>query len=316
MTFQPPFPCVVTGATGFLGNALVRRLLADGHTVHAVVREPFVPRRLPAGAEPVAYDGTAATFCALLEKLRNVGTPTIFHLAADYGGGNIAGDRVQAIIVGNTVLPIQLAEACRIVLRNGQDPTRFINVGSYWQYDRHGAYKPNTLYAAAKQAAQDMLAYYAAEEGLRVVTLVMFDLFGPGDSREKLIPQLLRAARDDQRIETSPGWQKIDFVHVEDAVDALLAGERYLREAPTSNDHPRFAVNTGRQVTLREMVAVLNSIVGRPVDVAWGLKCYPSHQIMEPVSSLPRLPNWTPRRTLEQGLTEAWQELSAAKPQE
>lgn len=73
------------------------------------------------------------------------------------------------------------------------------------------------------------MQYYIEASGLRVITLKLFDTYGPDDPRPKLMNLIQRMAMDNQPLAMSPGEQQIDLVHVEDVVRAfMVASERLL----------------------------------------------------------------------------------------
>ena len=106
-----------------------------------------------------------------------------------------------------------------------------MNTGSYSQHYGGRAYSPVSLYAATKQAFQDILQFYCEVRGLRAVTLELPDTYGPDDKRPKLFSLLDRVARSGETLQMSPGEQLLDLLHVDDVVhgyevaaDGLLSG--------------------------------------------------------------------------------------------
>ena len=91
-----------------------------------------------------------------------------------------------------------------------------------WQHFGTPDYRPVNLYAATKQAFEDVLAYYADAQGIAAVTLELYDTYGPGDPRRKLIRILFEAARSGEPIQLSPGEQVIELLHVDDAVPRIV----------------------------------------------------------------------------------------------
>src|SRR5215204_6436255 len=119
---------LVTGTTGFVGATLVRRLLADGHRVHAVVRPDADDWRL-AG---VAHDLVRHTLLlgdaeAVDRTVRQLQPDWVFHLAA-HGAYSWQSD-VREMIATNIVGTVNLVEAC---LRHGT--TTIVNTGSSSEY--------------------------------------------------------------------------------------------------------------------------------------------------------------------------------------
>lgn len=291
---EPSETVVVSGATGFVGTALTRRLVAAGRRVVAVVRPTSDVAGLRAlGLEPLVDAGRAE---ALTEALAPFGPRTVFHLAARFVAEHRTSD-VDDLVATNLGFSTRLAEAatragCR----------RFVAAGTSWQIDASGAERPVSLYAATKAAFEAILSHYAAADGVRVAALRFHDTYGPGDPRRKLLALLLGALASGDRLGLSPGEQRIDLVHVEDVVEALLVAEGRL-DAAEAGTFERFAVASGRAVSIRELVGILERVAGRPLPVVFGERPYRRFEVMEP-SPGAVLPGWRARISLEEGLSQ------------
>ena len=92
-----------------------------------------------------------------------------------------------------------------------------------------------SLYAATKQALAVIVEYYVRVRGLDATTVTLFDTYGPGDVRPKLVPLLLRAARDGAPVDMSDGGQLIDLTYVDDVVAGLARSPWRPRPCPTAS---------------------------------------------------------------------------------
>jgi nucleoside-diphosphate-sugar epimerase len=278
----------MTGATGFVGGRLADALRRDGVRVDAIVRA--APRG-PTGYRAHRHDGTMRSMAAIVEKAR---PDTVFHLAALASGEHAEAD-VDPLLDANIVLGTHLADACS---RRGG--AAFVNAGSHWQ---HGlgtaAYAPVSLYAAMKQAFQDLLAFYASMPGMRVITLKFCDVYGPADPRGKLLALLDGARAGGEPLKLSPGRQLVDMIYVDDAVAALLRAARDLSRR-RSLSGTSWSVTSGRNMPLREVVSLYARAAG-PIEVVWGGRPYRPREVMRPWHGSP-LPGWKPRVSLREGL--------------
>jgi len=282
---------LITGATGFIGTHLAARLVARGATVVAVVRPTTDTRLLPEGVRPVLHDGTTA---ALADVVRRAKPDVTFHLAARFVAQH-GPDDIAGLIDDNVLFSAQLFDALA-----GAGCRRLVNVGTGWQHQAGAPARPVNLYAATKQAVQDLLAYFTTASTLRAVTLKLLDTYGPGDRRQKLFTVLHRASETGVPLQMSPGEQLLDLVHVDDVVDALLvAAQRAGSNDADSSES--FAVPAARRYTLREVVELYSSVTGRPVDVVWGGRPYRDREVMVPWTGDP-LPGWRPAVPLADGL--------------
>lgn len=283
---------LVSGATGFVGARLVARLVADGRRVAAVVRAGSDATALrAAGVAIVVDDGTAEGLARAVAEIRPA---TVFHLAAKFTAIHTTAD-VDALVAANVAFGARLAEAAS---RAGA--TRFVTAGTSWQVDETGAERANSLYAATKAGFEAILGHYAANEGMRALSLRLYDTWGPGDTRRKLLPLLLSAHASGTHLGLSPGDQRLDLVHVDDVVEGFLVAEARLAAAPAGT-FERFALRSGRDVSVKELVAIMEKVSGRPMPVAFGERPYRVGEVMAP-SPGEILPGWRARIGLEEGL--------------
>ena len=286
---------LITGATGFVGRHLAARLMKEGVKVCILVRPGSDRKQLYAlPAKPLLYehDGTTPG----MVRLFKLATPdTVFHLAAVTLAEHRMED-VDALIRSNILFGSQLLEACAQT-----KVPRFINTGTYWQHYEQADYDPVCLYAATKQSFEDILRFYAGTTALRAVTLKLYDVYGPADTRGKLLQQIQKAQHNDEPLKLSPGKQLVDFVYIDDAVEAYLQAARLLEERPSQVHGRSFAVRTGKPVSVRELVALYERVTQTNVPAAWGARPYRPREVMSPLEG-PLLPGWKAKANLEEGL--------------
>jgi nucleoside-diphosphate-sugar epimerase len=275
---------LVTGATGFVGGHTVRHLVAGGWTVDALVRRSDA--ELPGGVDAHMIPPAIGDLIALVGDLR---PDVCFHLATAFRGAHVPDD-IDPMVAANVGFGTALAEA----VRRAGDVT-FVNTGTVWQHFEARPYSPVSLYAAMKQAFTDVLQFYAEVEGLRVVTLELTDTYGPGDTRAKLLPFLLKAAREETTMEMTDGTQLIDLVHVDDAARALLA-----TAAATPGE--TYGATGGETITLRELVERFERATGLRVEARWGVRPSRAREMLTPWLFSPPPPGWKPEVSLDEGL--------------
>lgn len=287
---------LVTGATGFVGRHLVRHLLDAGWRVHALVRPGSETDVLPVETAAITVHTTDGSSDSVEEAVATARPDVVFHLASRFVAQHGRAD-ITPMIESNLRFGTQLAEA---MVHAGN--SALVNTGTPWQYREGSDYNPVNLYAATKQAFEDLLQYYADANGLRVITLALADTYGPGDPRPKLLPKLAAHTTDHAPLPLSPGEQHLDLVHVRDAARAFrMAGEHALDCAP--GHRARYAVTSGSTLSLRELVATIESVVGQRLPVAWGARPYRPREVMRPTIGTP-LPDWAPEIALRTGLKE------------
>ena len=295
---------LVTGAAGFIGGGLVRRLLSEGWEVHVLLGR-LCRREALADIEGRVtvheHDGSMAAMLALMGRAR---PEVVFHLAALFISDHQAKD-VEDLVHSNILLSTQLAEAMA-----AHGVTRIVNTGTSWQHLGGPGYRPVNLYAATKQAFEDILAYYHDAHGFSCITLKLYDTYGPGDRRRKLIHILLEAARSGEPLAMSPGEQEVEITHLSDVTEAFARAAAMLLE----EGEPMLAAHLvpGTRLTVRDLVALVSRVAGRPIQVQWSGRPYRPREVMRPVAPEGRtLPNWSPRVLLETGLAEGCSRMDA-----
>ncbi len=283
---------LVTGATGYLGVAVTRRLASAGWEVHALVRPESSRVRLTAVLpsdrfHPVGVE--AGAISAIVDRLR---PDAIFHLAAAGRIDHRIAD-IAPMIEANFALGAVVAEAA------ASASAALLVAGSYWEYGEAGTGGPNSLYAATKRSLDPVLAYYADRRSLKWTKLVLHDIYGPADWRRRLVTQLIEAAESGAPIELTEGLQEIEPIHADDAAGAFLRAAEMLLEVRTVTNVA--GIGGGERVTLRALAGLIEDTTGRRIDARWGSRPYPEGQIFRP-AELTRLPSWQPRKTLKGGL--------------
>jgi nucleoside-diphosphate-sugar epimerase len=290
---------LVTGASGFIGRHLVRRLLAEGCEVSALVR-PSGDHRLGAGVRVIELPATADE---LAERVASTRAAICVHLATCFLGRHEPED-VPRLLDANVVFGTRLAEA----LMATSPQAAFLNVGTTWQYAGGEHFAPANLYAATKQAFADILRSYASQ-GLPVGTLTLTDTYGPDDPRPKLVASLVDAVRTGKELAMGPADDTIDLVHVDDVVAAFVAlvadGALPAEEQmiPLAGDGTsRWLVTSGEAVSVRTVVDLAGKAAGHPLPVRWDTRPGRSIDLRWTPSQGRPLPGWTPVVTLEDGI--------------
>ncbi len=286
---------LVTGASGYVGSNLVRRLVAEGWETHIIVRPSSRLELLSDVSDRIKmhrHDGTSENLHGIV---RNSRPDMVFHLASLFLSQHSPGD-VERLVSSNILFATQLVES---MVAN--DVFRLVNTGTSWQHYENSDYSPVNLYAATKQAFESILQYYIEASGLQVITLKLFDTYGPRDPRPKLMHLLEKISREGSKLSMSPGEQLIDLVYIDDVVDAfLLASQRLLTKHIRQHEH--YALSSGIPLKLRDLVELYSQVSERELSIEWGGRPYRQREVMKPWESYATLPGWVPQVNLLSGL--------------
>jgi UDP-glucose 4-epimerase len=295
---------LVTGAAGFIGANLTRRLLDVGAHVHALVRPGTDMRRLADVMSAVTiHRADVSDRAALCVAVRRAAPDVIFHLAA-HGAARHDADAPQ-LFSANVLGTLHLLEAAASVSYR-----RLVHVGGSSEYGPRllplretDRLEPVTSYGASKAAATLAVQQYARTYERPIAILRPFSVYGPWESPSRLIPTATFAALDGRELPITPPGYRRDFVYVDDVVDAcLLAGTLDVPRGEIVN------VGTGWQWSNDEVVRIIERVSGCVIQTRPGE--YPprlsdtTHWVAD-TTKAEQVLGWKASRSLESGLQDS-----------
>jgi nucleoside-diphosphate-sugar epimerase len=291
MPSLPERRVLITGATGFIGGLACRRAAESGASVVGVSRRPA-----PDPMGDVSWRQADLTDPEAARALvREVAPQAIIHLASEVSGARDL-DRVVPMLRANLLAAVNVMDGaarepgCRVVLAGSMEEP---------QLDAETTV-PQSPYAAAKWAAAGYARLFSAVYGLAVVHLRLFMVYGPGQpDRNKLVPYVTDSLLRGEAPKLMSGRREIDWIYVEDVVDALLAAATAEGVAGRSLD-----VGSGRLVSVRDVVEKLAHMVGGDVDPIFG--GVPDRELervaVADVAPTTAALGWRPQVDLDEGL--------------
>ena len=273
---------LVTGASGFLGQQVVRQGLAAGAEMHTLGRT---------GGHPDSHFHRAdLTDPAAVKRAVMAASPhAVLHCAgpglADRGLSDAA---LLSVCAGGTEA---LLAACAVL----PQPPPIILVGSGFEYDPSDQPVPEDWptdhslnpYGAAQAAAAAVAHSYANR--LAITLLRPFHIFGAGEAASRLGPHIIASARAGRAVELTAGEQVRDFIHVDDCAACLwIALGNQVREPGLA----LYNLGSGEAITLRQFVEALSDALrkqGRPVELRFGARPYRDGELRV---SLPDISRW------------------------
>lgn len=132
-----------------------------------------------------------------------------------------------------------------------------------------------------------------------MITLKLFDTYGPNDFRGKLISLLERISVTQESLAMSPGEQIVDLVYIEDVIDAFVLAAQYVRNNEYLGD---YAIPSGNPVRLKEIANTFETVTGKKLNINWGERSYREREVMVPWNKGTILPGWTAKVDFASGL--------------
>ncbi|MDQ1532393.1 MAG: hypothetical protein QOF28_154 [Actinomycetota bacterium] len=306
---------LVTGAAGFIGANLVRRLVGDGLDVHVTAndggKDDTEAWRLADVTPLETHVCSVADADAVHALVRSVRPRWVFHLAA-HGAYSHQTDQARMVAV-NTLGTFNLLDA----LARSDGCEGFVHTGSSSEYGlkdhapaEDEAVAPDSVYAITKCAATHAVSYWARHTGLPASTVRLYSVYGRWEDPTRLIPRLVMAALHGSLPPLVEPSTARDFVWIDDAVDGIVAAAR------TATRHPGAVWNLGSgvQTTLEELVAVARAVFGVLEEPKWSSMANRAWDTDRWIAD-PRLARdelgWETRTGLDAGLRATGEWLSA-----
>jgi len=253
---------LVTGATGFVGGALARRLRANGAEVTGIGRNTEVGTKLEAqGIRFVRADIADAE--AIREVCRD--QDIVFHSAALASPWGRPADFYASNVTGTE----NVIRGCM-----DQQVGRLVYVSTPSIYFEHKdrlnvkeddplPARPVTEYARTKLQAEQAIDR-AHHDGLPVITIRPRAIFGPGDTT--ILPRLIDRLQSGRLPVIGDARNESDMTYIDNVVDALLL----CAESPDSTLGKKYNITNGQPVRMWEMIKKLTAELGIP---------YPKRQV-------------------------------------
>ncbi len=232
--------CIITGATGFIGNALVEEMLINGYEVVAVIRPDSSKRQKldilcdelkskgSIGNESLRIIELGLDEIGKLDTEYNLQADIFYHLAWNGSAGCDRDDfDMQYSNIKYTADAIKTAKACGC--------KKIIGAGSQAEYgvvketvaEDKTVTKPFMMYGAAKVAAYQMGQVLASQVGITFIWPRIYSVYGVGENKGTLISYLVDTLLKGEEALLSPCENMWNFIYITDCTKALrLLGEK------------------------------------------------------------------------------------------
>ena len=280
---------LVSGATGFIGSEVTKRLIELNSQVSVITRTKPT-------SQTVTWISAMNSDSFPTQEIAEFNPEMVIHLATRFQSTHSPSD-IKGLIQSNIEFGTNLLESAN------EAGAVFVNINSAWQHFESQQYSPVSLYAATKQAFADIAQYYG-ETGLDLRNLTLYDTYGPTDKRNKLIRQLLKTASSNERLDMGPGDQLINLLFVSDVVAAILR----IAELPTVPMIQNYVVRAENSISIRELITEIEKVTKKELNVNWGARIARPREMASDWVFGELLPGWQQHVRLVAGLTSCWQE--------
>jgi UDP-glucose 4-epimerase len=301
-------PVLVTGAAGFIGSHLVRRLVTAGAAVNVVLKKEATPWRIQDLIDQLTVSECDITDYPSLQNTLSILQPqVVFHLSAHVDVTR-SWEFVHSLVQHNIQGTINIITALK-----DTGFKSFVYAGSSEEYgnlpsplSESQRESPISPYSFSKLSGTLFCQMAAKTFDLPITVLRFFPTYGPYQAGSMLIPAAIRELLAGREFRMTHGEQRRDFIYVDDVVEAFLrvaACEKTAGEV--------FNVGTGVPRKVKDVIDIITKQIGKECSVLRGAipcrkgegdECYSNNQKLLDVIG------WAPKISLEEGLpiTVAW----------
>lgn len=244
---------IVTGASGFVGANLTRRLIAEGHEVYLLLRPNCRTWRLNdilghVGTRFVQFQEIDSLYITVNEIRPN----WIFHLAGH--GANSWEKDWREMVETNMLGTINLLECASQI-----GVEAFVNTGCFSEYGfstspacETQTLEPNSYFSITKIAQSMTSRCFAGNHNLYVPTLRLFSVYGPWQDPRQFLPSLILEGLQGKLPPPAELKSRNDYVYVDDVVDAFLK----VVQKSVHEKGPVFNIGTGCLTSDQELIEI------------------------------------------------------------
>ncbi|MFC1566310.1 NAD-dependent epimerase/dehydratase family protein [bacterium] len=279
---------LLTGATGFLGSNLLKRLVAETENYNVIVLKRSFSNtfRINSIIDKIKYyDLDKLTNVDLVFKENKI--DTIIHCATIYGRREI---EPLSLIEANLILPLQLLE---IGCKNGVKT--FINTDTILD-------KRVNLYSLSKSQFRDWLTVY--KEKMVCLDVALEHFYGPMDDKSKFVTFIIESLLENvDKLELTKGEQERDFIYIDDVVDAFI--KILNKSKDLDKGYYDYEIGTGKNIKIKDFIELVKQIVGNDKTILnFGVLPYRKFEIMKHDVNIREIKKlgWSPKISLEDGL--------------
>ncbi len=296
---------LITGAAGFIGSMLLRKLIGVNEDVEIILRKSSNTWRIKDILRNVRIHYSDLSNLEQLKVIIDKIKPSIIYHLATHGAYSYQKD-ANFIIKTNILGTYNLLQACDEI-----NYELFVNTGSSSEYGRkdfamreNDALEPESYYAVSKCAQTLLCRNVAKQENRPVVILRPFSVYGPYEEPRRFIPTLLKSLFLKEEINLVSPEISRDQIFIDDIIEAYLKIEemkKYKGEC--------FNIGTGTQSSIKEVVETAIKVTKVKIKLNWDFmepRSWDTKNWVADISKARQLLHWKPKISLEEGIYLTW----------
>jgi len=262
---------LISGATSFLGRSLIPKLQKKNCSLLLFTSQKgsFIAKKI------FKKKNIQIINQSQIKKIKKFKPDVFLNLQTMY---NYYPDlnNLSELIDANIKIPLQLLMLC------SNSISRLISPSTYYIYGKNtNVIKPINLFAALKYSFSIIAEQQAAEKNFIYEEVIMFDTFGVGDQRKKILNQIKLHFAKNNVLKLSPGNQILDISDIDEISQGFL--KLIFKKKNSKIKKIILFASTGNRMTLRQLVKKCKKIKKKKLNIKWGALKYRKNEIMRPL---------------------------------
>jgi UDP-glucose 4-epimerase len=254
---------LVTGGLGFIGNELVRQLKAAGQNVAVIDNRNRVAPRIEDLRDVPVHEIDLTDHAKVRAIIADIRPEVVYHLAAIHFIPECNGDPERTLRV-NVEATQGILRACvqakvrhTLVASSGA-----VYADSPEALSESSRVAPVDIYGWSKWFTEELCGWHAAQSGLKITALRLFNNYGPRETNAHIIPEIISQLRQGDTLRLGNIKPRRDYIHTSDTAKALrLLAARVPDSLRTVN------VASGQHASVEELIEVMGELLGRRLVV-------------------------------------------------
>jgi GDP-4-dehydro-6-deoxy-D-mannose reductase len=270
---------LVTGANGFIGNHLVKKLKKLSHKVVELTSNNGDISKVDTWSRVETVD-------VVIHLAAKSFVPDSWGAPASFMSTNVTGTQ-------------NVLEYCR----KYSTPLVFVSAYLYGVPQRLPVKETdqifsNNPYALSKYLAEQLCEFYANYWNLPITVIRPFNVYGPGQRPEFLIPEIIAQVQSGKEIQIRDLNPKRDYVYIDDLVDALI------KSINTTSGYNVINIGTGISYSVGELIDIIQKVLGTqlPVHSKQVEREQEISDVYADINEAKEILGWTPRYSLDDGM--------------
>lgn len=299
---------LITGASGFLGSNLARKLVKSKNQISVMYRKQSNLWRIRDIISNLdSHIVNLDNLSLLKQEIKKIKPDIVYHFAT-YGFHPLQKN-INAMIKTNIIGTINLIRA----LNENDQIDKFVNMGSFFEYGpKTNAIKENQCpnpvspYSITKVAQTQFAKYFSTKNNFPIVTLRLFYPYGMYEQPGRLVSDIMIAAVQQKTLHlTSPNSRR-DFIFIHDVINALLN----VTKTPKINGEI-FNIGGGKEYSIGEIVNLVQKIIHHDLKISYDNKKQREFDKrggkgFANLEKTKKILHWKPTYSIKQGLSKTY----------